>query len=275
MTTTLRPAPHTTRPVDGAGDWYAICANGRPIGRLHLDAHGRWGDGTGWIDHVEVLASRRRHGHGCVALLAAEEILRGRGCGRVAVEVPEGNLPGLRLAATLGYAFDSRYLVARVRGGIGAARSMPDAPRGLTLAPMTPDEHAAWTDDAWLRCVTLLSEQGWSLRHAEARAHARLRGGEQRPYALRTPTHELAGVVWLDSSPTTPGRAEVRALEVPTPWRGRSHGRLLLRTAEHLAYAAGLGELGLELVGPVPAARHIATAMGYRTQSRQLGKPIL
>ncbi|MCF2529001.1 GNAT family N-acetyltransferase [Yinghuangia soli] len=275
MTTTLRPAPAGTRPDVGTGDWYAICANGRPIGRLHLAPEGRWGTGTGWIDHVEVLASRRRRGHGCVALLAAEEILRREGCGRVAVEVPEGNLPGLRLAASLGYVFDSRYLVARVRGGIGAARNLPDTPPGLRLEPMPAAVHEAWRADATQRCVALLTAAGWAPRLAETRARTRLEGGEQTAYALVSRDGTRTGVVWLDPSPAVPGRAEVRAVEVAEQWRGRGYGRLLLRTAEHLAYTAGLGELGLELVGPVPAARHIAAAMGYRTQARHMGKIIL
>ncbi|MEU8139534.1 GNAT family N-acetyltransferase [Streptodolium elevatio] len=275
MTTTLRPAPPGTRAEVETGDWYAICANGRPIGRLHLAAGGRWGDGTGWIDHIEVLASRRRRGHGCVALLTAEEVLRRLGCGRVAVEVPEGNLPGLRLATSLGYVFDSRYLVARVRGGLGAERTPPEPPSGMTLAPMSASAHEDWREDAWRRYVALLTGLGWSRRAAESRACARLSGGETSAYELCDAAGARAGAVWLDPSPTVPGRAEVRAVEVYDAWHGQGHGRLLLRTAEHLAYTAGLGELGLELVGPVPAARHIAAALGYRTQARQLGKMIL
>lgn len=279
MTTTLRPAPATTTShveVDN-GDWYAICANGRPIGRLHLESGGRWGPGVGWVDHVEILASRRRRGHGCVALLTAEEILRGRGCGRVAVDVPEANLPGLRLAASLGYVFDSRYLVARVRGGIGAARTAPEPPPGLTLDGMTRAEHDAWRDDTRRRCVTLLVERGWSPRHAATRVEARLGDSPAglTAWALRTADGTRTGVMWCEPSAEVPGRADVRAVEVPDAWRGRGHGRLLLRAAEHIAYSAGLGELGLELVGPVPAARHLAAALGYRTVSRQLGKPII
>lgn len=275
MTTTLRPAPPGHRAEVETGDWYAICANGRPIGRLHLAAGGRWGDGTGWIDHVEVLASRRRRGHGCVALLSAEEVLRRQGCGRVAVEVPEGNLPGLRLAASLGYVFDSRYLVARVRGGVDAERTPPEPPDGMSLTAMSAAAHADWRDDAWRRYVALLSDLGWSPRLAEARASARLTGGESTAFELCAADGARAGVVWLDPTPTVPGRAEVRAVEVYDAWRGHGYGKLLLRTAEHLAYTAGLGELGFEIVGPVSAARHAAATLGYRTQARQLGKVIL
>ncbi|GAA4992063.1 GNAT family N-acetyltransferase [Yinghuangia aomiensis] len=285
MTTTLRPAPPAHHTDPGPGDWYAVCANGRPIGRLHLATYGTWGPGTGWIDHVEILASRRRRGHACVALLAAEEILRGRGCGRVAVEVPEGNLAGLRLAATLGYVFDSRYLLARVRGGLGAARALPKPPPGLTLAPMSADEHAAYTARARARYTADLTATGWQPRHADGRTTARL-GSEEPPargpadtgmpaYALTDSGGGLLGTLWAAPSPGIPGRAEIRALDVAPEAQGRGHGRLLLRTAEHLAYRAGLGELGLELLGPAPGPRHLAAALGYRTQSRQLGKAIL
>lgn len=285
MTTTLRPAPPAHRTEPAPGDWYAVCANGRPIGRLHLATTGAWGPGTGWIDHVEILASRRRRGHACVALLAAEEILRGRGCGRVAVEVPEGNLAGLRLAATLGYVFDSRYLVARVRGGLGAARTLPKPPPGLTLAPMDADAHAAYTADARARYTARLAAAGWPPHHADARTTARLGPDEDTvartpdtgmpAYALTDADGTLLGTLWAALSPGIPGRAEIRALDVTPEAQGRGHGRLLLRTAEHIAYRAGLGELGLELLGPDPGPRHLAAALGYRTQTRQLGKAIL
>ncbi|HSA53436.1 MAG TPA: GNAT family N-acetyltransferase [Yinghuangia sp.] len=275
MTTTLRPAPSTGQVHADNGDWYAICANGRPIGRLHLAHTGRWGDNTGWIDHVEVIASRRRRGHACVALLAAEEILRQHGCGRIAVEVPEGNLPVLRLATSLGYVFDSHYLIARVRGGTDAPRTPPEPPPGFTISTLSPTEHDTWRDDAQRECVELLTGLGWSPRHAEARSRARLAGGAHPAHVLRAPDGEPAGLMWFDVSPTVHGRAEVRAIRVPEPWRGRGHGKFLLRTAEHLAYTAGLGELGLELVGPASAARHAAADLGYRTQARHLAKPIL
>ncbi len=274
MTTTLRPAPSTGQVAD-TGEWYAICANGRPIGRLHMADTGRWGDATGWIDHVEVIASRRRRGHGCVALLAAEEILRRRGCGRVAVEVPEGNIPVLRLAMSLGYVFDSHYLVARVRGGADAVRTAPEPLPGFTMSAMSPAEHDEWRDTARNQCVDMLTEAGWSPSDAEARALARLSGGDRPAHVLRAPDGQHAGLVWWDASSMVPGRAEVRAFWVPEAWRGHGHGTLLLRTAEHFAYAAGLGELGLELVGPAQAARHTAVGLGYRTQSRHLAKPIL
>ncbi|UGQ10637.1 GNAT family N-acetyltransferase [Yinghuangia sp. ASG 101] len=275
MTTTLRPAPSTGQVHADTGDWYAICANGRPIGRLHLADTGRWGDTTGWIDHVEVIASRRRRGHGCVALLAAEEILRRRGCGRVAVEVPEGNLPVLRLAMSLGYVFDSHYLLARVRGGADAVRTPPEPPPGFTVSEMSPAEHDTWRDGARRHYVDILTGAGWSPRHAEARAAARLSGGDRVAHVLRAPDGHPAGLVWWDMASTVPGRAEVRAFWVPEAWRGHGHGTFLLRTAEHFAYGAGLGELGVELVGPARAARHTAVGLGYRTQSRHLGKAIL
>jgi GNAT superfamily N-acetyltransferase len=234
---------------------------------------GPWGPGIGWIDHIEVLASRRRRGHGCVAMLAAEEILRGHGCARVVADVPEGSLPGTRLALGLGYAPDSRHLVARVRGGADAP-GFPEAPPGTVLRPMDAGEHARWRDDAVAREVALLREAGWPEPVARTRAATGLGGPADGAYALDT-RDGRAAVLWIDLAGPVAGRADVRALEVDPAYRRAGHGGYLLRLARYLAYDAGLDEIGVELVGPDPGARRLCAALGYRTVSRRFTKMIL
>ncbi|MGC0419582.1 GNAT family N-acetyltransferase [Embleya sp. AB8] len=242
MTTTLRPAG------PGRDGVYTICANGRSVGGVHLTPLGPWGAGTGWILHIQVLPSRRRRGHGCVAMLAAEEIMRGRRCTRMAAAVPEGNRATTGLVQALGYTSDSRRLVAPVRAG--------GLPHGVRM--MDTDERDAWCAAELHRFAASLRAAGWAEAAAQARAHARL----DHPTAPAPYTLGDGSAVWV-------AHGVILALTAPNP----EATALLLRAAGHVTATGGLPEVAIE-VSDDTYAKSLAAA-GFAPRTRYWGKPIL
>ncbi len=242
MTTTLRPAG------PGRDGVYSICANGRSIGGVHLTPLGPWGAGTGWILHIQVLPSRRRRGHACVAMLAAEEIMRSRRCTRMALAVPEGNRAATGLVEALGYVPDSRRLAAPVR-----TTGLPS-----TVRRMDPDERTEWCAAELVRYTSTLRAAGWSAPAAEARAHARL----DHPTAPAPYTLGDGSVVWV-------AHGVVLALTAPHP----EAAAVLLRAAGHVTAAQGLPELAVDL--PDDTHAKVCAAAGFARRTRYWGKPIL
>ncbi|MBB0246288.1 GNAT family N-acetyltransferase, partial [Streptomyces alkaliphilus] len=135
MTVTLRPRePERTTPEGGFRCSYLLCDNGRPIGELVLSAEGD-PPRRGRIDHLWVAEPERRRGRGGIALLAAEEALRSRGCDRVRARLPLApDAPGDVVAATgLAEAFGYRPLgVDLRRAPTGERADEPGASRGGT-----------------------------------------------------------------------------------------------------------------------------------------------
>ncbi|MCE7079740.1 GNAT family N-acetyltransferase [Streptomyces sp. ST2-7A] len=182
MTVTLRPRePGRTTPAGGIRHSFLLCDNGRPIGELTLSADG----GTprrGRIDHLWVAEPERRRGRGGIALLAAEEVLRSRGCDRVWALFPipsgaSGDTEGAVAAAGLAEAFGYRPLgvllraassegVARERGETDGEGTPPDGtavdvPLGPGLAParLRIVDGASGGAEAWFR-APLAGEAG-------------------------------------------------------------------------------------------------------------------
>ncbi|MEU0936179.1 GNAT family N-acetyltransferase [Embleya sp. NPDC005971] len=242
MTTTVRPAG------PGRDGVYSICANGRSVGGVHLTPLGPWGPGIGWILHIQVLPSRRRRGHACVAMLAAEEIMRGLRCTRMAAAVPEGNRAATGLVRALGYTSDSSRLAAPVR--------TTGMPPGVRM--MDADERDAWCVGELHRYAADLRAAGWADAAAESRARARLPDRTApAPYTLGE-----GAVVWVVDG-------VILALTAPTP----ADAATLLRAAGHVTAAQGLHEMAIELLDDTHAK--VCTAAGFAPRTRYWGKPIL
>src|SRR5689334_10117825 len=129
MTTTLRPVPddEDDRAVPGVrAQRFALCANGRPIGTLRVAAR----EADGWIADLHVVPDRRRRGHGSVGVLAAEEILRGWGCRRVLVDIPDAAADARALGEALGYTVTAQHMAKRVD-------RPPALPAGVAARPLT------------------------------------------------------------------------------------------------------------------------------------------
>lgn len=89
MTTTLRPTEPLQRDADGTRSrHYQVCVNSRPVGELGLGTHPVYGEGVARIRDLRIDEADRGRGRGTVAALAAEEVARSWGCGRIEVSIP-------------------------------------------------------------------------------------------------------------------------------------------------------------------------------------------
>ncbi|MFD8125208.1 GNAT family N-acetyltransferase, partial [Streptomyces albidoflavus] len=163
MTTTLRPAAPLQREPDGTVRLrpYDICVNGRPVGSLGVGTAPGMGPTVGLLDGLTVQEADRGRGRATVALLAAEEVLRGWGCTLARCTVPADAGPALRLATALGWTEGSRNMVKTL------PPTPPPLPAGVTARPMTEGEYARWE---------AVSREAYAQEWA-ARGGARGRGG--------------------------------------------------------------------------------------------------
>ncbi|AZQ70800.1 MULTISPECIES: GNAT family N-acetyltransferase [Streptomyces] len=273
MTTTLRPTAPERRDPDGRRSRsYDICVNSRPVGRIDLATDARFGPAFGRIARLAVDERDRHRGRGTVALLAAEEVLRGWGCGQVAVSVPADATAALGLVGALGYTERSRTMAKR----LGTA---PGLPAGSVARPMDEDDFERWQAGAKAGYVQDLVDRGVPRDTAEAEAdrdHASaLPRGQASPGAVfRVLAHDGAdvGTLWVMLRDTG---AFVFDVEVGEPFRGRGHGRALMHVAEHEGLAAGARTIGLKVfAGNAPALR-LYESLGYRPTEYHLYKPLL
>lgn len=65
---------------------------------------------TAWVYNVEVSPEHRGKGYGRAIMLAAEELLRGRGVGRLGLNVFGGNRTAIALYDSLGYEVTSQQM---------------------------------------------------------------------------------------------------------------------------------------------------------------------
>ncbi|MCD0481252.1 GNAT family N-acetyltransferase [Streptacidiphilus sp. ASG 303] len=283
MTTTLRPdGPEEPLPGGGRTRRYAVCVNGRPVGSLRAAAHAGPGGPLGEIAGLEVAEGRRR-GRGTVAALAAEEVLRGWGCTRVDVAVPEECGGALRLAEALGYRERSRTMAKHLAG------PPPPMPEGLTARPVAADAFPAWLAAQQEGYAASLAGSGLSeaqARHkAAADCRALLPDGPDTPGTVlrhlvpedAPPGAEPLGGLWLrlGGLPGHPGGpAWVLDVEVAAHARGRGYGRALMLLAERCCAEAGVHDLELNVFAGNAAALGLYTSLGYRTTRRTLGKPL-
>ncbi len=277
MTTTLRPAGPEERGPDGsrARD-FTVCVNSRPVGTIRLATDERFGPAHGRIVSLAVDPPDRRRGRGCVAALAAEEVLRVWGCRQVSASVPADNAVALRLAASLGYTERNRTMAKRLAG--------PPPPADPAVRPMTATEFPAWSEQARARYAASWEERGVPADRAAAKAeadHAAAlpEGPATAGTALRVLTLDGtdAGRLWVRmrdaADPGAPGW--VMDVEVAEDHRGRGLGRRLMLAAERECLAAGVADLGLNVfAGNTPALR-LYGALGYRTTVHHLAKTLL
>ncbi len=130
MTTTLRPTEPLQQEADGTRSRrYQVCVNSRPVGAIHLGTSPLFGDAVAQIRDLRVEEPDRRRGRGTVAALAAEEVARGWGCGRIEVSVPAEAETALRMATNLGYVVRNRHMEKP------RATPRPNCPRGAGAGP--------------------------------------------------------------------------------------------------------------------------------------------
>ncbi|MEU5428053.1 GNAT family N-acetyltransferase [Streptomyces olivoreticuli] len=278
MTTTLRPtAPEQRTAAGGRSRSYEVCVNSRPVGRIDLATDDRFGPEVGRIVRLGIDERDRHRGRGTVAALAAEEVLRGWGCGRVELSVDAEAEVALGLAGALGY-------VERNRNMAKPLTTAPRLPEGTEGRPMTEDEYTAWDEHARADYARSWIDRGVPADEAHAKAAADHRSA--LPDGLAT-THALlkvlthhgtaVGTLWValrDRGPDEPG-AYVYDVEVAEEHRGHGHGRSLMLLAEAESLAAGATQIGLNVfAGNTPALR-LYESLGYRPTEYHLYKPLL
>ncbi|MFJ7198286.1 MULTISPECIES: GNAT family N-acetyltransferase [unclassified Streptomyces] len=276
MTTTLRPTGPIQEGADGAKSrTYDVCDNGRPVGTVEIGTDAAFGGATGELRSLSIDEPSRRRGRGTIAGLAAEEVLRGWGCGLAHLSVPEGNEAARRLAATLGYTDRSRNMVKDL------GPTAPVLPDGAGAREMSAQEFAAWQRTSVDAYAQSWIDQGVPVEQAmyKSRAdHAR-----NLPDGLDTEgmyVHVLVvgdavvGHVWVSvREGDDGGRAGfVFDVEVAEEYRGRGYGRALMARAEHITLAAGPRRLGLHVFAANTPALRLYESLGYRTTRYNLSK---
>ncbi|MER5745541.1 GNAT family N-acetyltransferase [Streptomyces sp. NPDC002225] len=278
MTTTLRPTGPIQQGTDGAKSRdYEVCDNGRAIGSVRVGTDAGFGAAAGVLSSLTIDEASRRRGRGTIAALAAEEVLRGWGCGRVRMEAPEGNEGVRRLAASLGYTERSRNMAKE----LGA--TAPALPEGLAARPMTPAEFEAWRAVAVDAYAQSWIDRGVPADQAMKKSladHAR-----NLPDGLDTEGAHLhvlvdgstvVGHVWVTLLGNDDGGVDgfVYDVEVEEEHRGRGHGRALMLQAERIALAGGARGIALHVFAANTPALRLYESLGYRTTQYNLVKEL-
>jgi GNAT superfamily N-acetyltransferase len=254
---------------------FTVRSNGRPVGSVWLAVQGR----QGWIRDLLIAPEHRRRGHGSVAVLTAEELLRDWGCQRALVPVSAGEPAGLALAEGLGYVLERQVMVV----GLDEPRD-PRAsalPPGAGIRPLRANEYPGWLADQQDEYVrTVVARGDLSRVEAEQRVPevyaAILPHGVDSPGAavrvLEVGGRRVGTVLVAFSAEWVAGRGWVYYVSVDEDARGRGYGRSLMLAAERECRAAGLRELGLNVFADNPAALRLYASLGYQVESRILTK---
>ncbi|MFC9424960.1 GNAT family N-acetyltransferase [Streptomyces sp. NPDC056987] len=279
MTTTLRP----TGPLQQAGDGtksrsYEVCVNGRAVGAVEIATDPGFAHRAGLVRSLRIDEPDRRRGRATVAVLAAEEVLRGWGCDQAQALVPAGAEAAVRLVESLGYTERSRNMDKELTA------EPPALPEGLAARPMTEAEYEAWRARSMDDYARSWIDRGVSPEQARAKSEASHR--DNLPEGLATPgtsftvlVHggDAVGHVWVAPREVRPGRpgSYVYDVEVAEGQRGKGYGRALMRLAERVAAEAGPPLLGLHVFsGNTPALR-LYDSLGYRTTQHNFFRPLL
>ncbi|MEV0092871.1 GNAT family N-acetyltransferase [Streptomyces sp. NPDC050738] len=276
MTTTLRPTGPLQTGNDGTRSRrYEVCVNSRSVGAVKLSTDGDFGPTWARISGLRISEPDRRRGRGTVAALAAEEVLRGWGCGQVRITVPAHAVAALRMADALGYTERNRAMLKQL------PERPPELPQGTRSRGMTEEEFVVWKAADLVTYARTWIERGVAEPQARAKAEADHR--RFLPDGLATPGASITvlvaggapvGHVWSAVSPDGTGQF-VYDIAVDEQHRGRGHGRTLMLIAEHEALAAGATRLGLNVfAGNDPAVR-LYESLGYETTSRHFTKQLL
>nr|WP_180218022.1 GNAT family N-acetyltransferase [Streptomyces albus] len=279
----MRPTGPESRTADGRRSRsFALHVNSRPVGAVELVGRPEEGDGPafGRIAHLYVEEGERRRGRGTVAVLAAEEVLRGWGCTHVEASVPVAggeNAPGAHLLPALGYTERSRHLVKELR-------TRPGLPPGSVPRPLTREEFEQWWDRGAATFIDGLTSRGFTREQAAARAETSRRtllpeGAASPGAALRVLTRDgtHVGSLWLafDPLPRDDVDAWVYDVVVEPERRGEGHGRSLMLVAELECLEAGARRLGLNVFAGNTRAGRLYTSLGYQEAERFYVKTLL
>ncbi|MFB7916955.1 GNAT family N-acetyltransferase [Streptomyces sp. NPDC056061] len=278
MTITLRPTGPIQEGTDGARSRaYDVCDNGRPVGAVEIGTDAAFGTAAGVLRSVSIDEGTRRRGRGTIAVLAAEEVLRGWGCSQVRTEVPEGNDAARRLATALGYTDRGRNMTKDV------GPAAPGLPEGVAARPMTPEEFARWLDTAIDTYAQSWIDRGVPVEQAMHKSrsdHAR-----NLPHGLDTEGAHLhvlvhgdtvVGHVWVTVRDDGPGGASgyVYDVEVYEEHRGRGFGRALMVQAERITLDEGAHVLGLHVFAANTPALRLYESLGYQVVQYNLAKSL-
>ncbi|MFB8420193.1 GNAT family N-acetyltransferase [Streptomyces albidoflavus] len=279
MTTTLRPAAPLQREPDGTVRLrpYDICVNGRPVGSLSVGTAPGMGPTVGLLDGLTVQEADRGRGRATVALLAAEEVLRGWGCTLARCTVPAEAGPAQRLATALGWTERGRNMVKTL------PPAPPPLPAGVTARPMTAGEYTEWEAASQAEYAREWTARG--LTEEQARLHSEASHRKNLPEGLTSPgvsfgvvetDGERAGYVWVTSHEAEPGipGSYVFDVEVRPEFRGRGFGRALMLLAERTALEAGDSVIGLHVFADNTPARRLYDSLGYTTTRLHWSKPL-
>ncbi|MEV6794159.1 GNAT family N-acetyltransferase [Streptomyces sp. NPDC051320] len=279
MTTTLRPTGPLQQGADGAkARAYQVCVNSRPVGAVELRTDPSFGSRWGIIGDLRIDEPDRGRGRGTVAALAAEEVLRGWGCGHVSGSVPAEEGAALRMAAALGYTERSRHTLKEL------PQQPPALPAGVDHRGMREDEFARWRATAVVSYAQVWIDRG--VPEADARAKAEADHRTNLPDGLATAGStfdvlvvdgQAVGHVWVAGREVRPGEqgAFVFDVEVAEEHRGHGHGRSLMRVAEREALAAGARLIKLNVFADNTPAVRLYESLGYRAVQRHYAKPLL
>lgn len=116
--------------------------NSRRVGLIRIATDTSFGPRMGRIEELRIDEVDRGRGRGTVAALAAEEVLRGWGCGQVRLSVPADAEAALRMAGALGYLERSRNMVKQL------PPAAPELPATVAGRPMRADEFEDWLREA-------------------------------------------------------------------------------------------------------------------------------
>ncbi|MEW1718837.1 GNAT family N-acetyltransferase [Streptomyces sp. NPDC093109] len=279
MTTTLRPTGPLQQTRDGGKSRsYEVCVNSRSVGAIDLSTDAGFDHTAGVLDGLRVDPPDRRRGRATVAVLAAEEVLRGWGCEQVMASAPPDATAALSLLDSLGYTERSRNMDKEL------PPEPPALPAGVEARPMTGAEY-----DVWLAASVGTFAQEWIDRGTEpaaARAKSELSHRQNLPEGLATPDiafhvllHDgsVVGHIWTARREIRPGAwgTYVYDVEVNESRRGRGFGRALMLLAERVAVESGSVLLGLHVFADNTPAVRLYESLGYRTTYRNLAKRLL
>ncbi|MEU6680509.1 GNAT family N-acetyltransferase [Streptomyces sp. NPDC046925] len=274
MTTTLRPTGPLQQSADGAKSrTYEVRVNSRPVGGIELATHPVFGPGVAEMRDLSIEEPDRRRGRATVAVLAAEEVVRGWGCNRIEVAVPAAAAAAHRLAVSLGYVERNRNMVKSLTA------EPPALPAGVEGREMTEDEYEVWLAHQKEDYARTWMERG--VPEAQARAKSDADHRDHLPRGLATPgtslsvlTHEgtKVGTLWLA---LRDGDGFVFDVQVDEEHRGHGHGRSLMLLAETQARAVGLNRIGLNVFAGNAPALGLYESLGYEPVTYYVYKQLL
>ncbi|WP_335935871.1 GNAT family N-acetyltransferase [Streptomyces sp. PTD5-9] len=276
MTTTLRPTGPVQEGADGAKSRaYDVCDNGRPVGAVEIGTDRDFGASAGVLRSLGIAEPSRRRGRGTIAVLAAEEVLRGWGCTQVRAEVPEGDEAAMGLLTALGYTERSRNMAKDLAA---PPRALPE---GVIARPMTAEEYAPWRAAgiesyarSWIDRGVPAEQALRKARSDDARSLPDGRHTEGAHFHVLVHGGEVVGQIWVTVRDT--GRGEpagyVYDVEVREEHRGRGLGRALMEQAERINLDAGARVLALHVFAENTPALRLYESLGYRTTRYNLAK---